>query len=464
MPPWTPDMAWPSSTVGGVVSPDWGGYTKLFVRAAIGSGNSFHMGDHDFDRLDAGNVMGGGEPGPGGTLWVDLACDVLTLEIAAGASTSQGIFSKPDAATLTAVIADPDGIYDPLHPGPGFMFGGFSRLTPGTPIEVFAEVVDATDGSVSTHYLFTGTADSWAQDWTPHAWDRQTTLVATDYTKNFVRMDRPEVAPVGAGDTTEDRIDRIVTYFGWDGTVISPGTGIATLQATTLAQSAWELVNRTLDDELGYVHFTPEGALRWLDRTVWTTVPDPAVHLGCDLDPGHDILIDASPSALDRQMRNAVFAARTGGTTQTAVAQSSIDRYGQYDYTRTDLGLNDDTQAGAWATFVLQLYAYPQVTLDDVTMRPDIAEEPWTAWDEILGLDPVSDIVHIHWEAPDLEDHVVDAESRMVGYKHTISRVAWSVRWQLVAANPIATAGAIFTMGPDPQDRLDRNFVMGLAA
>lgn len=457
---WTPGSPWPTSTPGGALSPHWGGYTKLFVRAAIGAGNSFHMGVHAFDRLDAGNVLAGGVPAPGNDLWIDIACDVADLEVVGGATTSQGILTKADAATVTVTIADPNGWYDPLNPAGPFSYGGKSRLVPGTAVEVVAEVVDGDTGTVSTHWLFTGTADSWQQDWTPNPTERRTQLIASDATKMFSRMDRPEQPAQGAGDTTLQRVHRIVDYFAWVGTVLDPpGGGTVTLQATTLAQSAWELINRTLDDELGYVHFTAKGELRWLPRAVWATHPDPIVTLGCDV--GYDILIDATPSALDTQMRNAVYAARVDGTTQSAISQASVDTYGRYDYTRTDLGLNTDAQAAAWATALVQLYAYPTVTLDDVTMVPAIDPQPWKPWKAILSFIPLTDVARVHWSPPDIPGRApVDVNSRMVGVSHRIARTTWEVRWQLVNTRPASQAGAVFTMGRHAQDRLDRNFVL----
>jgi hypothetical protein len=462
MAPWTPNMPWPSGTPGGAASPAWGGYTRLWARAAIGAGNTFHVGQSDTDRLDDGNVMGGGVPGPPGTLWVDLSCDVLDLAVQGGASSAQGIFSKPDAATVEVTLSDPAGIYDPLNTGGPFSYGGRSRLVPGVPVEVFAEVVNGSDGTWTKYVLFTGTADSWAEDWTPNPYDRQAVMVATDATKNFVRMDRPEQAPVGAGDTVQQRVHRVVDYFGWTGTVIDPAGGSPrTLSATTLADSAWEMLNRTLDDELGYIYVTPAGALRWLNRETWATVPPPKVTFGCST--GYDVLTDASPSALDRQMRNAVNAARAGGTTQSALSQVSIDRYGRYEYTRTDLGLADDTQVGTWATDVVTVYAYPQVTLDDVTFQPAILGH-WAVWNDTLATQPVSDVVRINWSAPDLPEHVVDNYSRMVGYHHQITRDRWEITWQLIAARAMQYAGVIFHMGPHANDRLDANFVLALAA
>jgi hypothetical protein len=463
--PWLPGQPWPSGTAGGAASPYWGGYVRLWVRAAIAAGDAFHMGKHPLDRLDAGNVMGGAGPvGRAGVidrLWIDLSCDVTDVGISGGASAAQGIFSKSDAGTVTVTIADPTGIYDPLNPAGPFSYGGRSRLVPGVPVEVFAEVVDGLAGTWTRHDLFTGTADSWAQDWTPHPWDRQTILVATDATKTFARFNRPETSPVGAGETVTARIHRIVNYFGWtDGAVLDPpGGSTVTLLATTLAQSAWELLNRATDDELGYIYLTPSGDLRWLNRATWSTPVAPHVTLGCDV--GHDVLLDATPSALDRQMRNAVYAARVGGTSRSAISTSSIDRYGRYDYQRTDLGLADDAQAGQWAAAVLELYAFPQITLGDVTFRPSIADQSWEVYDETLDVAMISDIVRIVWAPPDLAAAAtVDNLSRVVGYSHTISRQAWEVRWQLVAANAMQFAGVEFTMGPSARSQLDAGNVL----
>jgi hypothetical protein len=232
-----------------------------------------------------------------------------------------------------------------------------------------------------------------------------------------------------------------------------------TLLATTLAQSAWELLNRATDDELGYIYFTPSGDLRWLNRSTWTTPVAEHITLGCDV--GYDVLLDATPSALDRQIRNAIYAARVGGTTRTAISQSSIDRYGRYDYTRTDLGLADDAQAGSWAAAVLELYAFPQITLGDVTFRPSIVARSFDVYDDALSVALISDIVHIVWSPPDLPaSYTVDNLSRVVGYSHTISRHVWEISWQLVAANAMQFAGVEFTMGPHAQDRLDAGNVM----
>jgi hypothetical protein len=469
MPPWTPDDPWPSGTPGGAQAPGWGGYVRFWVRAGLAPGRPFTMGPHDNDRLDAGNVMAApttaGRAVPGERLWVDLTCDALDVTISGGARSSQGIFSKADAATLEVTLADPAGIYDPLNPVPPWTFGGQSRLVPGTPVEAFAEVVDGPTGAWQPFGLFTGTADSWGEDWTPHPNERRARLVATDATKEFVRLNRPEQPPAGDGDTVDERIARIVTFFDWLGTVEPPAVpSTVTLQATTMAQSAWELINRVLDDELGICYFTPQGALRYTTRPALFDRPPPVLELGCDTIPtgdAYDIIIDAQPSNLDTQMRNRVYAACTGGTTQTAESTASINRFGEYTDKRTDLGVEDDLQAAEWAQTVVQLYAFPQRALEHVVLRPDVRPASWEAWAAVLGIEFVTDLVRILWAPPDRPDAVVDMPARVVGWEHRITRPAWEVTWQLIAARASALSGAVFTMGPHANDRLDAGFVLG---
>lgn len=472
-------MPWPSATPGGARSLRWGGYVKLWVRAALLAGNTFHMGAHTYDRLDAGNVLGAA-PTVGALdsaapftveqrLWYDLSCDVMDLEIAGGSSSAQGIFSRPDAATCVVTLADPTGQYDPLSPSGAFAYGGRSRLVPGVPVQVFAEVVNGDTGAVTTHVLFTGTAESWGEDWTPRPSSRRARLTAVDVTKQWVRWNRPEQTAQGAGDTIAQRIARLVAFYGWTGTVEGPATSTATLAATTLAQSAWELLNRTLDDELGYVYFTPDGKLRWVNRDAWTTTSAPVIVLGCeslenaDRPTIHDVLVDASPGNLDYQLRNLIYAARTGGTTQTALSQSSRDRYGDYEYKRTDLGLNDDAQVAAWAAQVLTLYAYPQVQLEDVTFHAAISPRSWEVWNVALPIRYVSDVVRIVWAPPDRPEDVVDGLTRVVGQSHRITRAHWETKWQLVAAKPLTYAGVTFHMGAHAQDRLNAGNVLAFA-
>jgi hypothetical protein len=463
---WSPGDPWPG-TPGGASSPHWGGYVRLYVRAAIRAGNPFHLSPHDYDRLDAGNVLAGGTPATRAAderLWADLSCDVIDVEITSGGQGGAGILTASDAATCQVTLADPDGIYDPTNPDSPWVLGSRSRLVPGVPVEVWSEVVDPSTSSVSQHHLFTGTADSWGEDWTPTPSKRRATLVATDATKQWVRYDRPEQPPVGAGDTTAQRVDRLVAFYGWTGVVEAAPSSTVTLAATTLAASGWELLGRTLDDELGVVYFTPTGALRWTHRAAWFTVDDPIVELGCEtVETGlHDVITDASPSNIDVNLKNVVRAARTGGTVQTAQSTASIRQFGRSEYPRTDLGLETDAQAGRWATDVVTVAAYPRVVLENVTLRPGISPTSFDLWPILLDVQYVTDVARIVWAPPDRPAAVVEVLARVVGSTHRITRAAWVLEWQLAMAD-VQSGASVFTLGPHVADRLDAGNVLAFA-
>lgn len=458
---WRPGDPWPSGTPGGAARDEWGGYIRLWVRAAIDAGITWRMGPDPADKLDSGNVMGEAPTLPraaGGRLWVDLTCDVVKLELDGGAQSGQGIFANADAGTLTATLYDPHGIYDPLNPDTRFMYQGRSRLVPGVPVEAFCEIVNGDDGTWVQRHLFTGTADKWSEPWTTHPELRRATLVASDATKQWAGWDRPEAPAVGAGDTTAQRVQRLADYYGWTGP-IEAGTSSVTLQATTLAQSAWELLNRVLDDELGWVHFTADGTLRWVGRDVWLAAAAPVLELGC---PGTEaallpIVTGAVPAAFDSQMRNAANAARTGGTNQAASNPSSITLYGQRDETRTDLAVETDIQAADWAAFVVNTYAYPHKGLESVELAPAVVVRSWESWSAVLAVRPITDFVRVVFDPTG-----ADVLSRVIGYAHTVTPDEWTMQWQLLRAE--LDVGTVWTMGPHAQDRLDAGNVMGLAA
>ena len=111
---------------------------------------------------------------------------------------------------------------------------------------------------------------------------------------------------------------------------------------------------------------------------------------------------------------------------------------------------------------MLTLYAYPQVALKNVTLLPAITETSWALWREVLDLELVTDLVRIRWAPPDRPENVIDGQSRVVGVKHRITRSAWELEWELVAADPLGLSGTVFTMGAHTNDRLDAGFVIGL--
>lgn len=465
--PWLPGDPWPGPYPGGAALEAWGGYVRVYLQAEIAPGKPFRMGQDPNDSLSSGNVMNAAsvERGLVGGLWVDLTPDVTEMEITLGSSAGDGILSKAEAGTLTATLYDPTGKYDPLNPSTPYALSGRTRLTPGVSIRAWAEVIVYPLGSGPynryEYPLFTGTADRWSESWTNEPSERFAELVATDITKTWARFDKPAVTAVGAGDTPLGRLTRLRTNYGWGGGILQTGTTTRTLQATTMAQAGWELVNRVADDELGLVYFRPKSpsatqdVMMLLTRDVWTAAPPaPSYSIGCGAGLW-DIAIDAVPASFDEQLKNAAYVSRSGGTQQTARVQSSIDRWYEQSLNRSDLGLADDTQVATWATTIVTLYAYPQTTLESITLRPDLHTDQWTAW-QVLGVTLGVSIVRVLWESA---GYTVDVLVRVIGWTHRITTDAWEIEWRTIAASFSGTA-ATWNLGPHAEDNLDAGYVL----
>jgi hypothetical protein len=463
---WEPGDPWPG-TAGGAGRDGWSPYIRLYLTAAIGAGTPFAVGPDPADKLDRGNVVSFPGQTDTSTLDVDLTANLTGLHLQAGAPTTAGVFSKPDAAVLEATLWDPDGIYDPLNADSPYGLDYRQRLAPGVPVACWAEIIDPTTATLSTMFMFTGTADRWATEWAKHPNDRRTVLQATDATKLFTKLHHPAQTPVGSGDHISDRITRILSEYGWTGTLDPPliwSTGhiFGGLTATDMSATGWEQLQQLMELEIGYLHFGRTGKLRWLDRTAWTTRAQlkPRIELG---DPAmhplaHDIVTDAVPLSFDRNLHNSVYAGRTGGTVQHHQADQSVEKWTEQPLTRDTLGLLDDDDVTAWATQVLLLEAYPQVTLEQVTVQPALSANPAAAFIGVLGAGFVTAILRIWWTPHDQTS--IPVLVRVVGLVTDISPWTWSMTMQLASSNA-ATYGPFFTVGPAVRDTLDDGFIVG---
>jgi hypothetical protein len=199
----------------------------------------------------------------------------------------------------------------------------------------------------------------------------------------------------------------------------------------------------------------------WTSRGIWGYRPasPPPLQLGCGGAGYYDILTDATPTAFDATLINSVHAARTGGTSQAAANSTSVARFGEHSYNRTDLGLQTDPLVAQWAADLVTLSAYPRSSIDQVTMEPAVVSGP-TVWTTVLQkmAAPITGLTNIVWENPNF-DYEVSALVRMVGYTHRLTLDRWEIGWRTVAAN-LGGAAQTFHAGPHAYDRLDAGNIL----
>jgi hypothetical protein len=443
-----PPEPWPG-TPGGAYSPWWGGDVRLYVWAGIFAGSTFLWGQSATDNLDAGNVWGGGLTSPtppAGRLWVDISCDVLSVQTDIGGTRSDGAIAQAEAGTATVTLTDPTRKYDPTNPNSPFQYGGQTRLTPGADLIVFAELWDGA--GITQYRIFTGTVDTWSEDWARPPSSRQAVIVASDGVKDLVALDYGEQPEIGAGDTVTQRIERVLTHYAWPGVRVLDAS-LNTLQGTTLAKSAWELIGRATEDELGFSYLDQLGAFQFRNRTTWSTRPAPVLTVGCaPATAAYDTMTTAEVEAANLNIKNAVYASRTGGTQQVSRAEESISRYGLHSYKRTDLGLQNDGQAGAWADFLVSIQGTPRTQLGSLNIRPRF--EP-AIWEPLLNLKLVTDRVQVLWTPPDM-GVTTEVVGRAIAISHSVTRRAWDVGLTLAMADIYAN---VMHWGPHAKDKLN---------
>jgi hypothetical protein len=179
--------------------------------------------------------------------------------------------------------------------------------------------------------------------------------------------------------------------------------------------------------------------------------------------PAYDVVVDTTTGGTDDQLRNAVYATRTGGVQQIAKSAASIAAHGGYETTvnRTDLGLADDIQVGAWAQQLIVLFAYPQAALNRVVVQPAVHGETTGAlWRALLGLAVVTDTMRVVWDAE--VGSTLDQTLRVLGITHTITPGSWEVAYDTLPAT-FGGAATTFHMGPHALDQLDHGNVMAAA-
>jgi hypothetical protein len=103
------------------------------------------------------------------------------------------------------------------------------------------------------------------------------------------------------------------------------------------------------------------------------------------------------------ELKNRAFIARQGAGTATAVNQASIDLYGPIDYSITDSLLSSDEQAEELATWLVNLYAEPQLRIDKLEI--DLGKISLTDVNRVLGLE-LGDVIQVLYTPSGIGDQI----------------------------------------------------------
>lgn len=302
-----------------------------------------------------------------GSTWTDISAYVRSINTNRPTSNETGKFA---AGTATIVLDNRDGRFSPANTAGPYVSGGVSQIVPDVPVRIVAAY------NTQTHQLFYGNADDWQDGFPSLGYDATTTLTLVDPLSTIGEWSGSPVALVGENETSDARVDRILTAAGWTGPSVT-GAGSSRFAATDLSGNGLAQIQSVVDSEGGFFWFEPDyeggttnmlgmfflgraGPLAGRSATTWVTFSD----TGATTVPFRDLTTSSGRSLV---VRTAAFT-RNGGVEQ--VAGSGLPRV-----VRGGLLQNTDPDVAAVAQLAVDrgnpadAYRIKSLTFDPIT-RP----------------------------------------------------------------------------------------------
>lgn len=281
-----------------------------------------------------------------------------------------------EVGTATFVINDPDAYFDPQNTSSPY----FGKLVPMRKIRMAAEF------NGNTYYLFSGYIQSYQYTYPKNYETGFVTLSATDGFRLLNLSNISTVTGAAAGDTTGQRIDKILNTVSWPTSMRSVDTGDTTLQADPgTARQAINAIKNVEFCEQGAFYIDGTGSARFISRANLqkhaAATPIVFANNGTgipyfDLKFAHD----------DKLIINSATIQRTGGVAQTYTSQDSVDKYFKHSINMNNLVLANDTQAANIAAAYVATRRETTIRIDEITL--DLSTPDYTAGIEAaLGAD-----------------------------------------------------------------------------
>jgi hypothetical protein len=365
---------------------------RFGVQAYV-TGAAFTLDSPDDGTLDRGNVLGPIEDG-----WIDIVCDVTTANWAQGASQDAGVFTRYEAGVAEVELSNVDGRYTP-DTAPYY-----GRLSIGTSIRVWVGA-----GAVPDAVVFTGTVESVVAR--GYLEVPVVVLTVTDGVVDLNAYDpAPFDPPVGAGETAEARVHRILDEASWTAPRDVPAGG-PTMAGLTFGSSAWTELRDVLTAARWQAYIDGDGTFR---AALYPFDQDPDITATWGCDAGQGVVVDLEVAHDVTQLRNIVDAARDDPDAVTFTHQSgvSVAKFGPHRESFT-LGLDDDGDVDEWARWVMLNSAVPQPRISVMAVAPGV-DPTGVTW-ELLAAARLGDVWQVLF--PDLD---VDVTSWVRGWRHTV--------------------------------------------
>lgn len=197
--------------------------------------------------------------GPTDGVWTDVTDYVHHVKVRRGATRVESPVPRYEAGTAVISLKNTDRRFDPTNLSGPYVSGGVTQVTPMRAVRILCTY----DGT--TYEVWRGFADSWRIYYEEPNYSG-VELSCTDATKVLSNYTRTASGPVGAGDDSGARVDRILDSVGWAAADRIVATGDTTLQATSLEGGAWEELLLVQDTEFGELYIDEGGRVFFRNR------------------------------------------------------------------------------------------------------------------------------------------------------------------------------------------------------
>ena len=362
--------------------------------------------------LDTG-LLGVNALGDSSSVIVDVSNQVDSIQTSRGRNAQADQFQT---GQLSLRIVDQNGDFNPQNTASPY----FGLLNPMRKVQI-----TATWNTV-TYPIFSGFITGYTTTTPKFTGDIvYTTITAVDAFRLAQNAQISTVTDSGAGQLSGTRINKILDQIGWPASMRDVDAGQTSLQADPGSpRTALEAMQTVELSEYGSLYVDANGEFVFQDRSFTTSsvTGTPVVFN----DNGTDIpYFNAVWLLNDVLIYNSAQITRTGGTTQTAINQASIDKYFVHSYNQQNLLMETDAVALDYARAYVASRAETTTRCDSITLDlyTDSYDAGITAALDLDFFDPVT----ITTTQPG--SSALTKTLQVFGIAHSISPNSWKTQF-----------------------------------
>jgi len=383
--------------------------TKVYIGFTLpaGGGTSFILNDTTKGKLDSIYVLGG-------DVLTDVTSYVASVSIDRGKSRE---LDRYTAGHASITLHNDTRVFDPFNTASAY----YGNIVPRKPIAI------ETNGD----RIFTGFIDDWDLTYDISG-KSYASISAVD---GFLRLSAAELDSF----TTTSQLSsaRVTTILdrpevSWPNANRSIDTGLTTLQADTIAENtnALQYLQLVETSENGQLFIDRSGAVTFKNRVVNPSFISTVVF-------ADDSTTNAIPYSNigvvygSENLYNRVTITRAGGSPQVADSVTSQNKYGVSAYSIDGVLLTSDTEALAFASYLVGLYDDPELRINEVTVN--LHDKTTDQVDKLCTIE-ISDVVQIIF-TPNKVGSAINQYAMVTGIKHNIGIDQHQVTFELASTS-----------------------------